>query len=154
MQSLWSIGFGLLSGVVGWMISEFLAKPFRRGIDLIAEARTSVLVYANVQARAKMTRQDGYAAHEEAEERLLKAEEALRELGAKMQAFAGTDRAAAFILRALGANLRSAGIALIGFSNSIGIVWAAKTRCTKTSGHRTWRAAVIVAAPSSKTQRA
>ena len=138
MQSLWSIGFGLLSGVVGWMISEFLAKPFRRGIDLIAEARTSVLVYANVQARAKMTRQDGYAAHveltEEAEERLRKAEEALRELGAKMQAFAG--------------------IALIGLSNSIGIVWAAKTRCAKTSGHRTWRAAVIVAAPSSKTQRA
>src|ERR1700738_2933161 len=112
MQSLWSIGFGLLSGVVGWMSSEFLAKPFRRGIDLIAEARTSVLVYANVQARAKMTRQDGYAPPvqltEEAEERLRKAEEALRELGAKMQAFAGTDRAAAFILRALGTNLRSA----------------------------------------------
>jgi hypothetical protein len=50
-----------------------------------------------------------------------KAEEVLRELGAKMQAFAGTDRAAAFVLRALGTDLRSAGIALIGLSNSIGM---------------------------------
>jgi hypothetical protein len=38
--------------LVGWMISEFLAKPFRRGIDLVAEARTSILIYANVQARS------------------------------------------------------------------------------------------------------
>jgi hypothetical protein len=127
MQSLWSIGFGLLAGVIGWMISEFLAKPFRRGIDLVAEARTSILIYANVSARARMPhdRNDGYVAHveltEEAEARLRKAEEAFRELGARMQAFAGTDRAAAFILRALGTNLRSAGIALIGLSNSIGM---------------------------------
>ena len=116
----------MLSGVVGWMISEFLAKPFRREIDLVAEARTSVLVYANVQARAKVPvdRDDGYAVHveltDEAEARLRKAEEVLRELGAKMQAFAGTDRVAASVLRALGTDLRSAGIALIGLSNSIG----------------------------------
>jgi hypothetical protein len=126
MESFSSIAFGLLSGVAGWMISEFLAKPFRRGIDLVADARTSVLVYANVQARAKMAagRDDGYAAHveltEDAEARLQKAEEVFRELGAKMQAFAGTDRAAAFVLRVLGADLRLAGIALIGLSNSIG----------------------------------
>ena len=113
----------MLSGVAGWMISEFLAKPFRRGIDLVADARTSILIYANVQARAK-ARGDGYVAHveltEDAEARLRKAEEALREFGAKMQAFAGTDRAAALVLRALGTDLRSAGIALIGLSNSIG----------------------------------
>jgi hypothetical protein len=123
MVSFSSIGFGLLSGVVGWMISEFLAKPFRRGIDLVADARTSVLVYSNVEARAKVS-PNGYASHveltEESEKRLRKAEEILRELGAKMQAFAGTDRAAAFVLRALGTDLRSAGIALISLSNSIG----------------------------------
>jgi hypothetical protein len=127
MQSLWSIGFGLLSGVVGWMISEFLAKPFRRGIDLIAEARTSIIVYANVQARARLagTSGDGLAMHieipEDAEARLVKAEETFRELGAKMQAFAATDRAAARVLRALGTDLSSAGVALIGLSNSVGI---------------------------------
>ncbi len=73
--------------MAGWMISEFLAKPFRRGIDLVAEARTSVLVYVNVPARAKVPvdRNDGYAAHveisEEDEARLRKAEDVL---GARM----------------------------------------------------------------------
>jgi hypothetical protein len=108
------------------MISEFLAKPFRRGIDLIAEARTSIIVYANVQARARITGTsgDGIAMHveipEDAEARLRKAEEKFRELGAKMQAFAATDLAAARVLRTLGTDLRSAGVALIGLSNSIG----------------------------------
>lgn len=66
-----------------------MAKPFRRGIDLVAEARTSVPVYANVPARAKVPdRNDGYAAHveisEEDEALLRKAEDVLRELGARM----------------------------------------------------------------------
>jgi hypothetical protein len=116
-----------VSGVAGWMISEFLAKPFRRGIDLVADARTLSVVYANVQARARMTgtRDDGYVAHvdipEEAEKRLRKAEEALRKVGARMQAFAATDRAAAALLRALGTDVSAAGTALIGLSNSIGV---------------------------------
>jgi hypothetical protein len=127
MQSLWSIGFGLLSGVAGWMISEFLAKPFRRGIDLVAEARTSIIVYANVQARARMagTSGDGVVSHvelpDDAEARLRKAEEMFRELGARMQAFAATDRPAARVLRALGTDLSLAGVALIGLSNSVGV---------------------------------
>ena len=125
MQSLWSIGFGLLSGVVGWMISEFLAKPFRRGIDLVAEARTLSIVYANVQARARMRADDGYVSYveipEEAEARLRKAEEAFREVGARIQAFAATDRAAAGLLRILGTDFTAAGTALIGLSNSIGV---------------------------------
>jgi hypothetical protein len=93
------------------MISEFLAKPFRRRVDLVAEARTSIIMYANVQARARVagTGGDGLAVNleipEEAEGRLVKAEQIFRELGAKMQAFAATDRAAARLLRALGLTL-------------------------------------------------
>jgi hypothetical protein len=109
------------------MISEFLAKPFHRGIDLVAEARMSILIYANVQARARLTGTggDGLASlveiPEDAEARLRKADETFRELGAKMQAFAATDRAAARLLRALGTDLSLAGVALIGLSNSVGI---------------------------------
>jgi hypothetical protein len=66
---------------------------------------------------------DGPAVHveltEEAEARLRKAEETFRELGAKMQAFASTDRVAARVLRVFGTDLGSAGVALIGLSNSI-----------------------------------
>lgn len=45
-----SIAFGLVSGFVGWMLTEFLAKPFRKGIDLIADAQTLTIVYANVNS--------------------------------------------------------------------------------------------------------
>jgi hypothetical protein len=97
------------------------------GVDLVAEARTSIIIYGNVQARARIPagRDDGYVAHveipEDAEARLRNAEETFRELGARMQAFAATDRAAARVLRALGTDLSSAGVALIGLSNSVGI---------------------------------
>ena len=71
------------------------------------------------------TGEDRLATHTEipeaAEARLVKAEETFRELGARMQAFAATDRAATRVLRALGTDLGSTGVALIGLSNSVGI---------------------------------
>jgi len=51
-------------------------------------------------------RNDGYVAHVELTERaeacLRKAEEAVGELAARMQAFAGTDRIATLVLRTVG----------------------------------------------------
>ena len=58
------------------------------GIDLVAEARASIIIYANVQARARLagTAGDGLAVQveipEDAESRLVKAEQIFRELGA------------------------------------------------------------------------
>jgi hypothetical protein len=70
------------------------------------------------RARLTGTGGDGLASlveiPEDAEARLRKAEETFRELGAKMQAFAATDRAAARLLRALGTDLSLA-------ANSVGI---------------------------------
>ena len=51
-------------------------------------------------------RNDGYVAHVElAEACLRKVEEAFRELAARMQAFAGTDRIATLVLRTVGTTL-------------------------------------------------
>jgi len=72
---------------------------------------------------------------EDAEVRLVKAEETFKELGAEMQAFASTARAAARILRALGTDLKSAGVALIGLSNTRHL-WAAEARCAETRSSR------------------
>ena len=36
------------SGFVGWMLTEFLAKPFRKGVDLTSDV---LIVFDNVQAR-------------------------------------------------------------------------------------------------------
>ena len=135
MQSFLSIGFGLLSGVVGWMISEFLAKPFRRGIDLIAEARTSTIIYSNVAARAKVPpgRTDGFVAYNEIsekdEQRLQKAEHIFRELGAKMLAFADTDRVAATVR--LGTDFRAAGNALIFSPTRLGLMDSSDTMLSR-----------------------
>jgi hypothetical protein len=53
--------------------------------------------------------------------RIGRAEEVFRDVGARMQAFAATDRAAAALLRGLGTDVSAAGTALIGLSNSIGV---------------------------------
>ncbi len=127
MITLSTIAFGLLSGFIGWMLTEFVAKPVRKGVDLIAEARTALIVYANVQARFR-----GHATNldasltptdlpDEAEERLRAAERAFREISAKMQAFASTDVPAALAMRLLGVDFHEAGVAFMGLSNSIGI---------------------------------
>ncbi|MBP1064874.1 hypothetical protein JOE51_006341 [Bradyrhizobium japonicum] len=127
MVTLGTIAFGLVSGFVGWMLTEFMAKPFRKALDLAAEAKTLLIVYGNVQARymgsatsldAPLTQQQ---IPEGAEKRLSEAEGKLRELGARFQAFAATDTAASWMLRCLGIDLHEAGLAFIGLSNSIGI---------------------------------
>jgi hypothetical protein len=126
MQFL-SIAFGLLSGVFAWMITEFVAKPFRRGIDLVAEVRTSAIIFGNVQARYRSSGTSGDGPFiksdipAEAEKRLQMAEEKFRELGAKLQAFAKTEPAATRFLRLLRIDMHIAGVALIGLSNSLGV---------------------------------
>jgi hypothetical protein len=109
------------------MLTEFVAKPFRKAVDLIAEARAAMIIFGNVQARSKGSPTDADAPlvpqglPQEAEKRLQKAEETFREIGARMQAFASTDAAATALLHALGADMHAAGLAFIGLSNSIGV---------------------------------
>lgn len=127
MISLSSIAFGLVSGFVGWMLTEFLAKPFRRAIDLVAEARASLIIFGNVQARYRGSPTDIDASltnvdiPSEAEDRLKEAEKAYRELAARLQAFAAVERPATWMLRLLGTDIRQAGVAFMGLSNSIGV---------------------------------
>lgn len=126
-MTLASIAFGLISGFVGWMLTEFVAKPFRTGLDLVAQVRTKTIVYGNVQARYSSTQSDGTGPFsktdisDDAEKRLQDAEKDFRELGAKLQAFAKTEPAAAFCLRLLRIDTQAAGVGLIGLSNSIGV---------------------------------
>lgn len=123
--TLGAVGFGLAAGFAGWVATEFFAKPFRRGLDLMTEARTRVVIFGNVMARSKSTNpDDSFATHvdlSDAEERRLSSAEAsYREMGAQLQAFAKTDRPAAFLLKRLGFDLEDAGRAFIGLSNSVG----------------------------------
>jgi hypothetical protein len=127
MITLWTIAFGLVSGFAGWMLTEFLAKPFRKAVDLIAEARASLIIFGNVQARYRGKPGDIEAPlvaidiPSEAEDRLKEAEKTFRELGARLQAFAAVEQPTAWTMQAIGTDLHEAGLAFIGLSNSIGV---------------------------------
>ena len=59
MPALSDIAFGLAAGVLGWTVAEFFGKPFRRGLDLVSDARTSTILHANVPARMRAVGKDG-----------------------------------------------------------------------------------------------
>lgn len=126
MGVLWTLIIGFFSGSVAWLLTEFFAKPFRRGIDLVAEVSTELVMSANVPARA---RERGRSSDEvvpagltdDAEARLAGAERDFRKLAARLKAFAKTEPYATWALKALGRDIESAGTALISLSNSIGV---------------------------------
>jgi hypothetical protein len=127
MITLWTIAFGLVSGFAGWMLTEFLAKPFRKAVDLIVEARASLIIFGSVQARHRSSPRDVDAdlvacdMPSEAEDRLKEAEKTFRDLGARLQAFAAVEGPAVWTMRVIGTDLHEAGLAFIGLSNSIGV---------------------------------
>ena len=101
-MTLTSIAFGLFSGFVAWMLTEFLAKPFRKGVDLTSDVCTKLIVFDNVQARYRETAAEDLTdltIPEQAEKRLRGAEETYRDLGARLQAFAATEPLATTCLR-------------------------------------------------------
>jgi hypothetical protein len=124
-MTITSIAFGLVSGFLGWMLTEFLAKPFRKGVDLSSDVRTKLIVFDNVQARYRETATEeqltDLAIPEQAEKRLRDAEETFRDLGARLQAFTASEPMATTCLRVLGIDFKDAGAALIGLSNSVGV---------------------------------
>ncbi|QPF83936.1 hypothetical protein IC762_30485 [Bradyrhizobium genosp. L] len=84
-MTLTSIALGLLSGFIGWILTEFVAKPFRRGLDLVIEVRTMAIIFDNVPTRYRTQSTDGYGpffgteATKEDLDRLRAAEEGYRE---------------------------------------------------------------------------
>jgi hypothetical protein len=116
--SVGSIVLGLISGFVGWILTEFIAKPIRRGLDIAADAQASMIEYANLRARHD-SKNKPTGITEEEEKRLQEAETKYRRLSAQLYAFAQTDRLASLILRPLFDAERSA-TALMGLSNNVG----------------------------------
>jgi hypothetical protein len=83
MSTASSIVLGLISGFVGWILTEFVAKPIRRGLDLAAEAQASMIEYANVRARYD-SKGKSTGLTEDEEKRLQEAEARYRRLSAQL----------------------------------------------------------------------
>ncbi|MGM4870454.1 hypothetical protein AB7645_04395 [Bradyrhizobium sp. 956_D2_N1_5] len=119
MVTVTSVLVGLFSGAVGWLLTEFIAKPIRRALELAADARASLIDYANVSARFD-SRGKSTSLSDDAEARLAEAEKKYRRLSAEFYAFAQTDRAAHFVLKHLALDAQGIGTALMQLSNNLG----------------------------------
>ncbi|QHP70451.1 hypothetical protein EI171_26070 [Bradyrhizobium sp. LCT2] len=119
MVTVTSVLVGLFSGFVGWILSEFIAKPLRRALDMAADAKASLIEYTNVSARF-----DAYGKStklsDEQEKRLAESEKKYRRLSAEFYAFAQTDKAAHLILKHLLLDAEGAATALMQLSNNVG----------------------------------
>jgi hypothetical protein len=113
-----SIALGLISGFVGWVLTEFIAKPFRRGLDIAADAQASMIEYANLRARYDANGRSTELMKEE-EERFREAEAKYRRLSAQLYAFAQTDLIASRLLHPV-FDAERAATALMALSNNVG----------------------------------
>jgi hypothetical protein len=114
---------GALGATLAWMITEFVARPFRQFFDLRRETARRLVEFDNVRARAKMSGGDHRQVVEisdEEEKRLRDAEKMFRDLAAQMRGFAVGERFAAETVKIFGFDSMETSRALIGYSNEIG----------------------------------
>jgi hypothetical protein len=119
VQFVW----GALGATLAWMITEFLARPFRQFFDLRREVARRMVEFGNVAARTKMLdddRQQPLELSAEDEARLREAEKTFRDLAAQLRGFAIGEWFAAKTVKLLGFDSIQISTALIGYSNQIG----------------------------------
>jgi hypothetical protein len=122
---MWFVQFvwGAMGATLAWMITEFLARPFRQFFDLRREVARRMVEFRNVAARAKALDNHHQQLQEisaEEKERLSEAEKSFRDLAAQMRGFAIGEQVAAKTVKLLGYDSMQISAALIGYSNEIG----------------------------------
>jgi hypothetical protein len=110
--------------VIGWIVLEFVVKPFRTFFDIKKDCLEILTLYGDVGAREIYLRDDHTRPIDPRivakETRLREAEGAFRKCGSKLQAFANTETLAVIALRRIGYRPLEAGRGFIGLSNTIG----------------------------------
>jgi hypothetical protein len=116
------------AGVIGWLVLEFVGRPFRNFFDLRGEVIRTLTEFANLKARWKPARDDSGAESGDMEEmdmsqtellRLTKAAAEIRTLAARMRAFAVNETFGLYAAKLLRYDPIGASSALIGLSNSL-----------------------------------
>lgn len=121
------IVYSFAAAVVGWLVLEFVGRPFRGFFDLRSEVIRLLTEFANVRARWKPVPDDSGSISGDMEEKDLSYEEIerldeatneIRAVAARMRAFALNETCALYATRALGYEPFKASEGLIGLSNS------------------------------------
>jgi hypothetical protein len=113
---------GLVGGVIGWFVTQFVAEPLRRFFVMRREIAQHLLDYENVVAprneRGEITE---YFTGQDAP-RLYDAQKQLRQLGTQMLSFVQTDALAANMIRWLWRyDPTKAGRSLMALSHDIAV---------------------------------
>jgi hypothetical protein len=112
-----------VAGVVGWLVLEFVGRPFRSFFDLRGEVIRALTEFADVKARWKPVRsglggvEDMHLSDTEIL-RLAKASGEIRTLAARMRAFALNETSGLLVAKLLRYDPIGASSALIGLSNT------------------------------------
>jgi len=105
---MWAAIAAILLGVLGWLVTNFFAKPLLDFLNLRKQVHEEIVYTGNVGAMVAET------------PAFDKAVDALRRLGAKVQATAVTDSVILhWFLAKCGYDLHKAGRGLIGLSNTL-----------------------------------
>jgi hypothetical protein len=119
-MSVWLPAFvGLLAGMIGWAGSSFVGKPLRSFFDLRGEIIQRIIEFANVRARYNVDEEEvdpPLSADEIA--RLDEKKRVIRDLAARMRAFAENEPVAVWVVTRLGYDLANASTGLFGLSNT------------------------------------
>jgi hypothetical protein len=128
MLALWQLIGSFAVATIGWLVLEFVGRPYRRFYDLRGEVIQALVQFANVRARYRAIPDNVGATSGEMEslglpddeiERLELAKNTFRELAARMSAFAENETVALWLARTVAYNPAAASAGLIGISNSL-----------------------------------
>jgi hypothetical protein len=119
---LWSTITTLALGGAGWLVTSFVGRPFMQFHDLRNDVIRKSVLYANVRASKKASRDDQvlHVQLDNAErDRLREAQDAFRDPAARMRAFALNEPFAMRLVKWRGYDPMKASSALLGVSNTI-----------------------------------
>lgn len=109
-------------GGIGWLVTSFVAQPFRHFFDLRGEVIHKSVLYDNVSAAQKVAADDeleGISLDEDELTRLREAQDTFRDLAAKMRAFALNEPLAVWIVSLWKFDPMTASTALLAVSNTL-----------------------------------
>jgi hypothetical protein len=122
------------TGAFGWFALVFLGPPIRHFFDLRRLVRRHMLTLENVpapQPRETCVTSDQIQRYHIDLRNVREAQRILRDLGAQMLAFSGSETAACIVIRPLGFDPSTAGHNLVGLSNTLDRYGADRTALRK-----------------------
>jgi hypothetical protein len=131
-----SVALSFFAAAVGWLVLEFLGRPFRKFFDLRGEVIYVLTLTANVRAQYNELR-DSPGTLEELDlsdddrNQLRAAQISFRKMASRMTAFAVNETTALLLVKILGYKPSAAAAALIGVANTRAVYGADRIKHMK-----------------------